>query len=93
MDLFIGPLQMSLPAFSSVLTCAYLTGTIHSGQSRLLYSSAQVEYIRYWLHAMGLTKEPLPLPSSDYLLTKSDLRNISRATYKSEKELKDALKV
>lgn len=68
-------------------------GTLNSGQARLLFSSGQVEYIRYWLHAMGLTKEPLPLPSSDYLLATADLRDVSKAIYKTEKDIKDALKV
>ncbi len=42
---------------------------------------------------MGLTKEPLSLPSSDYLLTMSDLRDVSKAVYQTEKDIKDALKV
>ncbi|KAI6047401.1 hypothetical protein EDC04DRAFT_2876436 [Pisolithus marmoratus] len=31
-------------------------GTLQNFESRLLFSSAQVEYLRYWLHAMQLTK-------------------------------------
>ncbi|KLO10176.1 hypothetical protein SCHPADRAFT_795168, partial [Schizopora paradoxa] len=73
-------------------TLELFMGTLNSGQARLLFSSGQVEYIRYWLHAMGLTKEPLPLPSSDYLLSTSDLRDVSKAIYKTEKDIKDALK-
>lgn len=58
-----------------------------------MFSSAQVEYIRYWLHQMGLTKTPLPIPSSDCLLTESSLRNWSAVSYKDAVELKKALKV
>lgn len=64
-----------------------------SGQARLLFSSAQVEYIRYWLHSMQLTKTLIPLPSSDYLLTASTLRNWSPVIYKDADALKKALKV
>ncbi|KDQ12758.1 hypothetical protein BOTBODRAFT_34216 [Botryobasidium botryosum FD-172 SS1] len=68
-------------------------GTMKSGESRLLFSSGQVEYIRYWLHAVGLTPSPIPLPSSHVLLLKSDLRAISPVTYDSPSVLKKALNV
>ncbi|KAI5124911.1 hypothetical protein M0805_007339 [Coniferiporia weirii] len=68
-------------------------GTLPSGQLRLMFSSAQVEYIRYWLHAMGFTKSLLALPSSDYLLTETTLRNCSVAYYKNAEEVKGALRV
>ena len=64
-----------------------------TGESRLLFSSAQVDYIRYWLHAIGLTKEMIPLPYSDCLLTASDLRNVSTANYKDGGTLRNAVKV
>ena len=70
-----------------------LKGTLPTGQQRLMFSSAQVEYIRYWLHQMGLTKGLLPIPSSDYLLTDSSLRNWSPVTYKDSAQLKKALRV
>ena len=60
---------------------------------RLLFSSAQVEYIRYWLHAMQLTKEPIPLPSSEYLIRSADLKNCSPNVYRDATVLKRAIKV
>lgn len=69
------------------------TGTLHSGEARLLFSSAQVEYIRYWLHAMGYHKELIPLPYSDALLTASSLQNHAPVIYKTGSELRGAIKV
>jgi hypothetical protein len=71
----------------------YLSGILDNGEARLLFSSAQVEYIRYWLHAMGLTKELIPLPYSDCLLTSARLQNISPVVYKTGGELHLAIKV
>ncbi|KAI0068534.1 hypothetical protein BV25DRAFT_1791899 [Artomyces pyxidatus] len=68
-------------------------GTLQNGEARLLFTSAQVEYIRYWLHATGLTKELIPLPYSDCLLTKSSLQNWSPVIYKTGGELRSANKV
>ncbi|CAE6474366.1 unnamed protein product [Rhizoctonia solani] len=66
---------------------------IHNGENRLCFSLKQVSYARYWLHAYGLTSEPLPLPSSYYLLTLNDLRGPpSPTTYKTVAELRNALK-
>jgi len=72
---------------------SFYLGTMRSGESRLLFSSAQVEYIRYWLHTVGLTPSPIPLPSSHVLLLKSDLRAISPVTYESPSVLKKTLNV
>jgi hypothetical protein len=69
------------------------SGTLENGEARLLFSSAQVEYIRYWLHAMGFTKELIPLPYSDCLLTSSRLQNHAPVIYKTGTELRNALKV
>jgi hypothetical protein len=68
-------------------------GTLQSFETRLLFSSAQVEYLRYWLHAMGLTENLISLPYSDCLLTESSLRHVSPVTFKTKDELKGALKV
>ncbi|ELU45365.1 hypothetical protein AG1IA_00599 [Rhizoctonia solani AG-1 IA] len=66
---------------------------IQNGESRLCFSLKQISYARYWLHAYGLTSEPLPLPSSHYLLTLNDLRGPpSPVTYKTVSELRNALK-
>lgn len=70
-----------------------VTGTFPSGESRLLFSSAQVDYLRYWLHAMKLTKAIIPLPYSDCLLTKSNLRTVSPIVYANGGSLKQAIKV
>lgn len=68
-------------------------GQLHSGETRLLFSSAQVDYVRYWLHAMGLTKTMIPLPYSDCLLTNGELKNISKVEYKDGSSLRSAIKV
>ncbi|EIN10455.1 hypothetical protein PUNSTDRAFT_112307 [Punctularia strigosozonata HHB-11173 SS5] len=68
-------------------------GTLANGEGRLLFSSAQIEYIRYWLHAMGLTKEPIPIPHSKCLLTlENDLASVSPWIYKDSDTLKRATK-
>ncbi|EPQ59436.1 hypothetical protein GLOTRDRAFT_35133 [Gloeophyllum trabeum ATCC 11539] len=67
-------------------------GTLHNGESRLMFSSAQVEYIRYWLHAMQLTKDLIPIPNSEALLTSEHLRNVSPMYYNDASVLKKALK-
>lgn len=68
-------------------------GQLHSGETRLLFSSAQVDYVRYWLHAMGLTKTMIPLPYSDCLLTNGELKTISKVEYKDGGSLRSAIKV
>jgi hypothetical protein len=70
-----------------------VSGQLHSGETRLLFSSAQVDYVRYWLHAMGLTKTRIPLPYSDCMLTNGELKNISQVEYKDGGSLRSAIKV
>lgn len=70
-----------------------IVGTMHTGESRLLFSSAQVDYVRYWLHAMKLTDEVIPLPYSDCLFTESNLRTVSRVVYKDGGSLRSSIKV
>lgn len=70
-----------------------LLGQFHTGETRLLFSSAQVDYARYWLHAMGLTKTMIPLPYSDCLLTNGELKNITKVEYKDGGSLRSAIKV
>ncbi|KAF7352710.1 hypothetical protein MVEN_01237000 [Mycena venus] len=67
-------------------------GTFHDGQQRLLFSSAQVDYVRYWLHAMQLTKDIIPLPYSECLLIPSGFSNVSPVVYKDGGSLRNALK-
>ncbi|KAG1892368.1 hypothetical protein F4604DRAFT_1565189 [Suillus subluteus] len=67
-------------------------GTLQNFETRLLFSSAQVEYLRYWLHAMGLTENLISLPYSDCLLTESSLRHVTPVIFKTKDELKGALK-
>ena len=71
----------------------FVPGTLENGEARLLFSSAQVEYIRYWLHTMGFTKELIPLPYSDCLLTSSRLQNHAPVIFKTGGDLRNALKV
>jgi hypothetical protein len=66
-------------------------GTLQNGESRLLFSSAQVDYMRYWLHAMKLTDHFIPLPYSDCLLTESNLRSVSPVVFKTGGELKKSI--
>ncbi|KJA30186.1 hypothetical protein HYPSUDRAFT_61027 [Hypholoma sublateritium FD-334 SS-4] len=68
-------------------------GTFDSGEARLLFSSAQVDYLRYWLHAMKLTKTIVPLPYSDCLLTESLLKTVSPVVYSDGFTLRNAIKV
>ncbi|KAL1946839.1 hypothetical protein VTO73DRAFT_14943 [Trametes versicolor] len=68
-------------------------GTFESGEMRLLFSSAQVEYMRYWLHTVKLTAEPIPLPTSEYLIQAGDLLTCSPDVYKDPAALKKAIKV
>ena len=58
-----------------------------------MFSSAQIEYIQYWLHAVKLTREPIALPSTEYLIQKSDLQHVSSVVYKDGQEFKKAQKV
>lgn len=58
-----------------------------------MFSTAQIEYIQYWLHAMKLTKEPIGLPSSEYLIQMKDLQHVSAVVYKNGQEFKKAQKV
>ncbi|KAH8813461.1 hypothetical protein DL96DRAFT_1535635 [Flagelloscypha sp. PMI_526] len=67
-------------------------GTFANGESRLLFSSKQVDYIRYWLHAMKLTKEMLPMPYSTCMLTASNLKHIAPSVYKTADDLKKGFK-
>ncbi|TCD69654.1 hypothetical protein EIP91_006671 [Steccherinum ochraceum] len=67
-------------------------GTFDNGEARLLFSSAQVEYIRYYIHTMGLTKELIPIPNSDYLITQSSMQSCSPAIYNHASNLKKAIK-
>ncbi|RDX55588.1 hypothetical protein OH76DRAFT_1396980 [Lentinus brumalis] len=67
-------------------------GTFESGEMRLLFSSAQLEYLRYYMHTLGLTKEPIPLPSSEYLIQQKDLVHCSPDVYNEASVLKRAIK-
>ena len=68
-------------------------GILPHGQSRLLFSSKQVEYARYWVHAMGYSKNLLPMPSGESLITRETLRHVSEMHCKTAEEIKIAVKV
>ncbi len=68
-------------------------GTFPTGEARLLFSSKQVDYIRYWLHAMKLTKNVIPLPYSDCLILAKELKTVSPVTYINGSSLRSAIKV
>lgn len=65
--------------------------TLYNGESRLCFSSAQVEYARYYVKAVGLVDIMLPLPSSHYLITKSLINSVSPAFYNDARVLKKDL--
>ncbi|KAK0242647.1 hypothetical protein EDD85DRAFT_297073 [Armillaria nabsnona] len=67
-------------------------GQLLNGESRILFSSKQVDYARYWLHAMKLTENLIPLPYSNCLLMKADLQTVSPAIYETGGDLKLASK-
>ncbi|KAK7061806.1 hypothetical protein R3P38DRAFT_3302936 [Favolaschia claudopus] len=67
-------------------------GTFHDGKQRLLFTSAQVDYVRYWLHAMKLTKELIPLPYSECLLLPEEFSNVAPVVYRTGGDLRNALK-
>ncbi|KAK0498666.1 hypothetical protein EDD18DRAFT_1158624 [Armillaria luteobubalina] len=67
-------------------------GQLRNGESRILFSSKQVDYARYWLHAMKFTEKLIPLPYSNCLLTKADLQTVSPAIYETGGALKLAHK-
>ncbi|KAJ7068364.1 hypothetical protein C8F01DRAFT_1117896 [Mycena amicta] len=65
---------------------------LENGEIRLLFTSKQIDYARYWLHAMGLTKEIIPLPSSDCLILQTELESQAPVTYKTGGDLRGAVK-
>ncbi|KAI0773443.1 hypothetical protein BC629DRAFT_1291073 [Irpex lacteus] len=67
-------------------------GIFENGEARLLMSSAQISYISYYLHAMGLTKEPIGLPSSRYLIKRGDLKSCAPDYYKEAAALRKSMK-
>ncbi|KAJ6464268.1 hypothetical protein C8R47DRAFT_1156257 [Mycena vitilis] len=67
-------------------------GTFHTGESRYLFSSAQIDYLRYWLHGMKLTDQFIPLLSSEYLFTASQLVKVESVVFPTMKSLRDATK-
>lgn len=45
-------------------------GTMKSNnESRMLFSTAQVEYVSYWLYEMGITPQRIPLPRACYIVS------------------------
>ncbi|KAJ6515797.1 hypothetical protein C8R45DRAFT_1140785 [Mycena sanguinolenta] len=61
---------------------AYI-GTFNDGEARLLFSSAQVDYLRYWMHAMKLTEQLIPLPYSDCMFLKSSIATATPTVFQS----------
>lgn len=57
-----------------------------------MFSSRQVEYLRYWLQAMGITPEPIPIPHSSYLISESSLRQVSPVVFPRAGDIKKAMK-
>lgn len=72
---------------------ACVLATFSNGESRPVFSSAQLEFIQQWLFAMQLTKEPIPLPSSDSLITREDMTSCSPQIFNDSGALKRTVKV
>ncbi|KAJ7781142.1 hypothetical protein B0H16DRAFT_608651 [Mycena metata] len=70
---------------------AYI-GTFHDGQSRLLFSSKQVEYLRYFMHAMKLTENLIPLPYSDCMFLEESVAVATPTVFESLSRLSSASK-
>lgn len=64
-----------------------------NGELRLLFSSKQIEYLRYWLQSMGLTRQLLPMPNTNYLLLQNQLKSVSPIMFRTPTDLKNAQKV
>ncbi|PVG00544.1 hypothetical protein CPB86DRAFT_782613 [Serendipita vermifera] len=67
-------------------------GVLPDNESRLLFSSKQIEYLRYWLKAMGLVDYLIPIPHSDCLLTKDVLRSVAPVVIKNPSDMKKTQK-
>ncbi|KAG8813914.1 hypothetical protein FRC17_001381 [Serendipita sp. 399] len=64
------------------------TGVLPDHESRKLFSSKQIEYLRYWIHAMGLVDRLIPLPHSEYLLTMDVLGSVAPVVIKTAAEMR-----
>lgn len=92
-ELWMGELMLHSTCPASALTSmpdAYPV-TLYNGESRLCFSSAQVEYARYYVKAVGLVDITLPLPSSHYLITKSMINAVSPVYYDKANTIKKDL--
>ena len=79
--------------FTYTLKLKLYTGTLPDNESRLLYSSKQIEYLRYWIKAMGLLDYLIPLPHSECLLTQDMLNSVAPVIIKTGIEMKQQQKV
>ncbi|KAJ7146133.1 hypothetical protein C8R44DRAFT_8205 [Mycena epipterygia] len=79
------------PLHNGVEGITLFRGTVLDGEQKLLFSSAQVDYLRYWLHAMNLTNEIIPLPHSERLLLESEFSQVSPQGHHTGK-LRNAVK-
>ncbi|KAJ7638907.1 hypothetical protein FB45DRAFT_904238 [Roridomyces roridus] len=80
------------PLHPDVAGVTLYQGIFHDGEARLLFSSAQVDYVRYWLKAMNLTKELIPLPYSECLLTEAEFSAVSPVQFMTGGDLRVATK-
>ncbi|KAF8192682.1 hypothetical protein K438DRAFT_1829496 [Mycena galopus ATCC 62051] len=67
-------------------------GTFRDGKSLYLFSSAQIDHLRYWLHALKLTSQVIPPPSSEHLFTQAELSTVSPVVHPTFKSLRGELK-
>ncbi|KAJ7756284.1 hypothetical protein B0H16DRAFT_1539250 [Mycena metata] len=65
-------------------------GKFADGKLRYLFSSAQVEYLRYWLHAMNIA-DLIPLPSSESMFLASEV-DAEPTIHTNMKSLRNAMK-
>ena len=66
-----------------------------NGRMRLMFSIEQVEFMRYWIDAMGIAPlNQIPLPDSSFLLRENvELKAVSPTFYQDPEILKNAHKV
>ncbi|KAG8891747.1 hypothetical protein FRB99_003386, partial [Tulasnella sp. 403] len=70
----------------------YLGTLKATNEIRLLFTSKQIEYTRYWLYEMEITPDKVPIPGVGYILTEDKFKSLTPTLYKTGTDLKRALK-
>ncbi|KAK7048085.1 putative nucleolar protein C2C4.08 [Favolaschia claudopus] len=67
-------------------------GMCHDGHQHLLFSSAQVDCVRFWLHAARLTANIIPPPNPEHQMTATEFFTLSAVTCPDVDSVRLALK-